>query len=227
MAAKPSTTRGPGRPGADAAAVPEERDILRRGLETFAELGYDRASARELARRLGVSHNFINDRYGSKAAFWRAVVDGALGPQLGNLAPIDPADDDENALRRFIADFYRSGIDEPHLARLIADESSRDTERLDYLYERYIEPTMAALMPRVESLAASGRMIETSADILFFVIIGPISGLVSEPLVSRLRSRSEPMTRPERFRRAETLAGLVVDGLLAPRDTVRVPGTST
>jgi TetR/AcrR family transcriptional regulator len=121
-----------GPPRADAAAVPEEWDILRRGLETFAELGYDRASARELARRLGVSHNFINDRYGSKAAFWRAVVDAALGTQLGNMPPIDPAaTDDEDALRRFIA-----------------DESSRDTERLDYLYERYIEPTMAALLPQ-------------------------------------------------------------------------------
>ncbi|MDX2961245.1 TetR family transcriptional regulator, partial [Streptomyces acidiscabies] len=44
--------------------MPGEESILRRGLEAFAELGYDHASARELARRLGVSHNFINDRYG-------------------------------------------------------------------------------------------------------------------------------------------------------------------
>ncbi|WP_243983159.1 hypothetical protein [Streptomyces sp. NEAU-YJ-81] len=33
---------------------------------------------RELAWRLDVSHNFINDRYGSKGNFWRAVVDFAL-----------------------------------------------------------------------------------------------------------------------------------------------------
>ncbi|MGW1778288.1 hypothetical protein ACWCQQ_03985 [Streptomyces sp. NPDC002143] len=47
----------PGRPGADTPAVPEEANILLCGLEAFAEPGYERASAREPARRLGVSHN--------------------------------------------------------------------------------------------------------------------------------------------------------------------------
>lgn len=74
----PGTARGPGRPAAGARPVPDEAEILRRGMETFAELGYERTTARELTRRLGVSHNFINDRYGSKASFWRAVVDALL-----------------------------------------------------------------------------------------------------------------------------------------------------
>lgn len=33
-------------------------------------------------------------------------------------------------------EFYRVNIGESHLARLIADESARDTERLDYLYSQ-------------------------------------------------------------------------------------------
>src|SRR5258707_3177984 len=69
--------RGVGRP-AQPTDIPSESEILGRGLAAFAELGYDGASVRELARRLGVSHNFINDRYGSKAQFWRAVIDRAL-----------------------------------------------------------------------------------------------------------------------------------------------------
>ena len=85
-----STTRRPGRPSGDSAGVPTEPDVLLRGLEAFAELGYDRASARELARRLGVSHTFINDRYGTKAAFWRAVVDAALAAQLTRMTPAAP-----------------------------------------------------------------------------------------------------------------------------------------
>ncbi|MPY41318.1 TetR/AcrR family transcriptional regulator [Streptomyces phyllanthi] len=201
--------------------MPEERDILLRGLEAFAELGYDRASARELARRLGVSHTFINDRYGSKAAFWRAVVDAALGAQLGRLAPIDPGVDDEELIRRFITDFYRTSIDEPNMARLIADESSRDTDRLDYLYQRYFEPTLAIIAPRFESLAASGRMARIPVDILFFAIIGPISGLVSDPLTRRLARGPWQSTKEERLDRAETLACLVVDGLMAHRGTDR------
>jgi TetR/AcrR family transcriptional regulator len=37
--------RRPGRPSADAPAVPDEAYVLRKGLEAFAELGYDGASA--------------------------------------------------------------------------------------------------------------------------------------------------------------------------------------
>lgn len=113
MGARAESTRRPGRPGADTPAVPDEESILLRGLEAFAELGYDRASARELARRLGVSHNFINDRYGSKAAFWRAVMDAALGAQLASMPPVDTSVDDAEYLRRVITGFYRSAVDTP------------------------------------------------------------------------------------------------------------------
>lgn len=117
------TARGPGRPGRDGPATPDEGTVLARGLEAFAELGYDGASARELARRLGVSHNFINDRYGSKAAFWRAVVDRVLAAQKDRLTALGErhAGDDEALLRAVIGHFYRSVVDTPLLGRVLAD----------------------------------------------------------------------------------------------------------
>ncbi|MFC9651998.1 MULTISPECIES: TetR/AcrR family transcriptional regulator [unclassified Streptomyces] len=209
-----SPPRRPGPRGADMPAVPEERDILLRGLETFAELGYDRTSARELARRLGVSHNFINDRYGSKAAFWRAVVDFALGSQMSRLGQAAPDADDAERLRRLITDFYRTSVDTPCLGQLCVDEFSRDTERLDYLYERYVAPTLALITPSVEALIASGRMAPVPIDMLFFALVSPASGLVQLPLAQRL-GRPESMSLQERIATAERLASLVVDGLLS------------
>jgi TetR/AcrR family transcriptional regulator len=217
---KPSTTRRPGRPRADSTAVPAERDVLLRGLEAFATLGYDRASARELARRLGVGPTFINDRYGSKAAYWRAVVDAALGGQLTRMAPAAPGSDDEDVVRQFVTEFYRISIGEPYLASLMLDESGRDTERLDYLCRRYIEPTLALAMPSIERLMASGRMTRVPIDVLFVALITPVTGLVQEPLARRL-GRPEHLSHKERLARAEALAGLVVDGLLAPGDAQR------
>ncbi|MFI1848315.1 TetR/AcrR family transcriptional regulator [Streptomyces sp. NPDC020480] len=194
--------------------MPEEESILLRGLEAFAELGYDRASARELARRLGVSHNFINDRYGSKAAFWRAVVDSALGAQLARLPQVDPSVDDAERLRRIISGFYRTAADTPLMARLFVDELTRDTERLDYVYEQYIEPTLRTLVPSIERLVASGRMASIPMDVLFFAIIGPISGMVEVPLARRL-GRPEAASPEQLEATAELLATLVVNGLLA------------
>ncbi|WP_264923896.1 TetR/AcrR family transcriptional regulator [Streptomyces sp. A012304] len=193
--------------------MPDEQSILQRGLEAFAELGYDGGSARELARRLGVSHNFINDRYGSKAAFWRAVVDSALSAQLADLPQPDPALDDAEQLRLLIAGFYRSAVDTPLIGRVLVNEFSRDTERLDYLYERYMAPILQRMASSVERLVAAGRMAPIPLDVLFFAVIPPVSGMLDGPLARRL-GRPEP-TAQQLTATAELLARLVVNGLLA------------
>ncbi|WP_226967168.1 TetR/AcrR family transcriptional regulator [Streptomyces phaeolivaceus] len=194
--------------------MPGEESILQRGLEAFAELGYDRASARELARRLGVSHNFINDRYGSKAAFWRAVVGWALEAQLARLPQMDPSLDDAECLQRFITGFYRSAAHTPLIGRILVDEFSGDSERLDYLYERFIAPTMQLIVPGIERLVASGRMASIPMDVLFFAVIPPISGMVEGALARRL-GRPEPVSSERLTATAESLAAIVVNGLLA------------
>ncbi|MFJ8142789.1 TetR/AcrR family transcriptional regulator [Streptomyces sp. NPDC096013] len=194
--------------------MPGEESILQRGLEAFAELGYDRASARELARRLGVSHNFINDRYGSKAAFWRAVVDHALGAQLARLPQGDAGAEDAERLRQIIAGFYRGAVDTPLIGRIFVDESSRDTERLDYLFERFIDPTLQLLMPSIERLVACGRMAPIPMDVLFFAVIPPVSGMVEGPLAQRL-GRPEVASSQQLTATADALATLVLNGLLA------------
>ncbi|MEU6381763.1 TetR/AcrR family transcriptional regulator [Streptomyces sp. NPDC046909] len=209
-----ASPRRPGRPGADTPAVPEGGSILQRGLEAFAELGYDHASARELARRLGVSHNFINDRYGSKAAFWRAVLDHALGTDLEPLPWTEEAVDEAERLRRAIAGFYRGAVHTPLVGRIFVDEFSQDTERLDYLYERYIGPMVQGMLPCVERLVASGRMAPIPMHVLFFAVVPPVSGMVDGPLAQRL-GRSEPATPEQLAFMADRLAELVVNGLLA------------
>lgn len=214
MGARTESVRRPGRPGAGTPSVPGEESILQRGLEAFAELGYDHASARELARRLGVSHNFINDRYGSKAAFWRAVMDHALGPQLARMPQVDSGVDEAERLKQIIAGFYRSAAETPLIGRIFVDESSRDTERLDYLYERYVTPVLQLMTPSIERLVASGRMAPPPVDVVFFAVIPPVGGMVDGPLVRRL-GRSEPDSSQQLAARADALATLVVNGLLA------------
>ncbi|MEU6560519.1 TetR/AcrR family transcriptional regulator [Nocardia nova] len=209
--------RRAGRPGAGAPPVPTEREILRRGVEAFAELGYDGASVRELARRLGVSHNFITDRYGSKANFWRAVVDSVLDSDQREREQLLAADiDDAELVRAVIAHFYRAAVETPLLGRLLADEFARESERLDYLYEKYVAPTLNPMIPAIERLMAAGRMRTVPMDVLFFAVISPVAGLVQLPLAHRL-GRAEPVTRESQERTAGELADLIVEGLLGPR----------
>jgi AcrR family transcriptional regulator len=189
------------------------RGILTRGPEAFAELGYEGGSARELARRLGVSHNFINDRYGSKAAFRRAVVDHALGGRVVSPAHSDPSLDDAEQLRLIIAGLYLGAVDTPPVGRVLVDEFSRDTERLDYLYEHYISQTLQLMAPSIERLIAAGRMVPIPMDVLFFAVVPPVSGMLDGPLARRL-GREDPASPEQLTATAEWLSRLVVNGLL-------------
>ncbi|WP_280265677.1 TetR/AcrR family transcriptional regulator [Nocardia wallacei] len=191
-----------------------EAEILRRGMETFAELGYDRTSVRELAKRLGVSHNFITDRYGSKADFWRAVVDSVLeGHQRARRQLLDTDLDDAERLRAMITHFYRVAVETPLLGRVLADEFSRESERLDYLYDNYVAPALNPMIPSVERLMAAHRIPTVPMDVLFFAVISPVAGLVQLPLAHRL-GRPDPGTPQSQARTARELADLIVDGLL-------------
>jgi len=193
-----------------------EDEILRRGLDTFAELGYEATTVRELARRLKVSHNFINDRYGSKAHFWRAVVDAAMRERGIEFKTVVEDLPDEERLVAVVTLFYRAAAQTPAVNRLVADESARESERLDYLHEHFVEPFWAGIRPTVERLMATGRMPRTAMDIVFFAITGPALAMTHEPLAYRL-GRSRDWGGPEREESAEAMANLVIRGLLPHR----------
>ncbi|MFF5363830.1 hypothetical protein ACFY4I_31325 [Streptomyces scabiei] len=63
-------------------------------------------------------------------------------------------------------------------------------------------------------------MARVPMDVLFLAVVTPVAGLVQEPFARRLGGPGH-LSQAERFVRAETLARLLVDGLLAPGDVNR------
>ncbi|UUU26941.1 hypothetical protein [Streptomyces sp. DSM 40750] len=101
----------------------------------------------------------------------RAVVDAALGAQLTRMAPAAPGSEDRDVVRQFVTEFHRINVGEPYTALLPTDELARDTERLDHLDQRYIEPTPTLVVPSIERPMASGRMARVPMDVLFFAMV--------------------------------------------------------
>jgi len=89
MAKTQAKERPRGRPkAADSLSVDV---ILAVALKQFATLGYDGASLRTINRELGVSHNLIYQRFGTKEDLWRAAVDYGFGGLVNELhAVFDP-----------------------------------------------------------------------------------------------------------------------------------------
>jgi TetR/AcrR family transcriptional regulator len=208
-------TRGParrvGRP-AQPTDIPDESEILARGLAAFAELGYDGASVRELARRLGVSHNFINDRYGSKEQFWRAVIDRSLTAQVARLRAVltVSGEDDVARLRSLVHAFHQANVAEPSLPRIMKYEAILGGERLEYVFRHYLVPVRDAVAPIVQRLVEDGRVRPFPIDVMVYAVVAMTSVNAEVPFVSLLGNNFA--TDPGGF--ARMLSEILLDGLV-------------
>jgi AcrR family transcriptional regulator len=188
---------------------------MRRGLQTFAELGYELTTVRELARRIGVSHNYVNERYGSKLNFWQAVVDFGC-TEIGVLMTSDDDGlDDEELLATMILRHYRNVASHPAVHRVLWDEAARESERLDYLYSRYMQPTAITFLPVLQRLIDAGKVEPISPDLLYFYINGPSAALVQRPLARRIAGQE--ITKSEYLDPLAKTLGLHVIAALLPR----------
>src|ERR1700692_2457519 len=105
--AQTSAAKRAGRPKAQDAPVTLEQ-ILDAAFRAFATYGHDGVAVRTLNRELGVSHNLIHQRFGSKQGLWYAAGDRAFRQQLTALPTAfrptlaDPLDQLNYAIRRFV-----------------------------------------------------------------------------------------------------------------------------
>jgi TetR/AcrR family transcriptional regulator len=206
--AEVSDRKRTGRPKAqDAPATLEQ--ILDAAFRAFATYGYDGVAVRTLNRELGVSHNLIHQRFGSKQGLWYAAVDRAFGQQVTELASAfdptltDPLDQLNHAIRSFV----HYSAERPELLGLMNIEGRVEGERLDYIYANYIAPALAPLGRLLEHLHKQRRIRPISLRALFFLIAhGAAAPFTLAPL-----ARHFDNTDPRRPRQVAAQAALTAD----------------
>jgi len=201
--------------------------LLAAALEAFAERGYEAMSVRDLARQLGVSHNLVHHHHGSKWELWKAALEHGLADSGRELLALIEASGSESdwtvANRDGIAGAVALFARCPAFARILADESARGGERLDYLFDRYVAP-FARLLERLVGRAPkqSGKRLDARAALLFLFagLTAPfaLGGLASKLDGDRRRRRGgEPHAAALEPRDLEhyaaTVAELITHGL--------------
>jgi AcrR family transcriptional regulator len=200
--------RGPGRPPADA-PLPDLVEILQRGLEAFAELGYEAVSVRQLNERLGMGHTFIHDRFGSKEAFWQAVMESAirhLTDEATAALDREQPPDDLAWLIASVRSFHQAAARRPHLTRVIDYEAGLDSPRLAYLYT-LMRPLDNVARPVFDRLVAEGTLRDIPWYLFHFAVTKPLAMYSQEPL-ARL------FGRPDDADDHTLMSMLVLNGLL-------------
>jgi TetR/AcrR family transcriptional regulator len=212
--AQASRGKRTGRPRAqDAPATLEQ--ILDAAFRAFATHGYDGVSVRTLNRELGVSHNLIHQRFGSKQGLWYAAVDRAFGQQTTELATwfdptlADPLEQLNHAIRRFV----HYNAEHPELLGLMNIEGRVDSERLDYIYDNYIAPVIEPLGRLLDFLTSQGRIRPISLRALFFLVAhGAAAPFTLAPL-ARHFDRTDPRRPKQVSEQAALTADVITNGL--------------
>jgi AcrR family transcriptional regulator len=207
-----------GRPKAEDAPATHGQ-ILDAAFRAFATYGYDGVSVRMLNSELGVSHNLIHQRFGSKQGLWYAAVDRAFGRQVAELATVfdptlnDPLDQLAHAIRRFLV----YSAEHSELLGLMNLEGRVAGDRLDYIYDNYVAPALAPLGRLLDHLIAGGRIRPISLRSLHFLIAhGATAPFTLTPL-ARCFDPADPLDPARIAEHAALAAEVITNGLRLDR----------
>lgn len=209
-----SAARRPGRPRAEEAPVTVDAMLLA-ALSAFATHGYDGVSVNALGRELGVSHNLLHQRFGSKEGLWYAAVDwgfGGLADELVKAADptlSDPLDQLAVILRRFL----EVSADRPELVGLMNLEGRESSERLTYLYDHYVEPLTSPIGRVLEHLAADGRIRPLSVRAFLFLVAHGAAAPFTLQALARELDPSDPLDPAERAAYIDSVVAVLIAGI--------------
>jgi AcrR family transcriptional regulator len=216
----PSRRRPSGRPRSEDSPASLD-DILGAALKAFATQGYDGVVLRTLNRELGVSHNALNGRFGSKEALWYATVDWAFQSLVLRLATaFDPTVTDPlDQLRITMRTFLEYSAERPELLGLMNIEGRQDTDRLAYVYSTYIQPALAPVHRLLDHLVAAGRTRPIPLRTFNFLLAHGAGAQFTLRPLARHFDPTDPLDPAEVKAHAELAADLIVRALeISPAD---------
>jgi TetR/AcrR family transcriptional regulator len=215
-------SRRRGRPRADAVhAVPEAR-VLDLAFQAFARRGYEGTTLRALAKQLGVSHNLINVRFGTKANLWRRAVDARVAHAAPPVyAAFDaPGLSDEWRLRQFIHRFCRWALENPELVGITNVECRHASWRLDYIVDSYLLPFKQRLDALMDKVARCRPVRPLSTPALMSMLVQGVGFyFASGPMLERIGAAHE-IAASHVDAQVTVFAEFILAGLLPPLEPV-------
>jgi AcrR family transcriptional regulator len=171
--------------------------LLDSALVEFGAKGFDGASTRAIARRVGAHQPQINYHFESKAALWTAAVDylfGLLTDALEGVLPANPTGVDVTQLGAAFADGIRRFVgfaaEHPELNQIMVHEGTAASDRLAWMAETHVKPFFDGIRPAWQVLRDAGIAAPIDHEILYYVLVGAASlPYVNAPEVRLLTGR--------------------------------------
>lgn len=167
------------------------KEVLSAALQVFAEVGYEAATLREIANRVGIAHGLIRHHFGSKEEVWCAIVDQAVDRYAEALTPYTATSPDSKAdylasIKSAIRGAISVSSQHPEVIRLLIYEGIKGGERLEYMLNKFasLGEMMATPFKSVQALGYL-RQFNDSTFFLFLLTAG-FSPFALSPLSNSL-----------------------------------------
>lgn len=129
--------------------------ILDAAEEVFAEKGFEGATLRDVADRVGIRIPSLYNHFSSKDALYTAVLSRGIGPVLKTLAA--SAVDDEQSRARILEDTLAVLAARPNVPRLVLHETLAGGGHLRKMLEEWLGPVLLQAQNLVERGPAAKR----------------------------------------------------------------------
>jgi AcrR family transcriptional regulator len=150
-----------------------DAEILDAALSAFAATGYDAMSVRHLNAQLGLSHETVRQRFGSKLELYFSAVDFGVARfslLAEERARLPVASSDLEELRALTHSFITASMRRPELANLVNHDATTTNERLDYIFRVGFAPGTEIFADLFHRLIAQGVIHEVTVREYFFLI---------------------------------------------------------
>src|SRR6201990_2263542 len=196
-----STTERRGRPRKRAEqqrALETRGAILDAAIAEFAERGFEGASIRAIAERLGLQNPLIPYHYRSKDILWRAAAEHAFAQIRAGWDTLAPENSDLPPLARLreeYATLFRYTVAFPELHRFMRQEAFNNNPRLRWVAETVLTPLLERLIPQIVSAQKQGLLPPVDPILFHYMMVSltaTLSGFGPEMQVTSGRSAENP-----------------------------------
>jgi AcrR family transcriptional regulator len=150
-------------------ALETRASILDAAIAEFAARGFEGASIRAIADRLGLQHPLITYHYRSKDILWRAAAEHAFAQIRAGWDSSAPENSDLPPLARLreeYATLFRYTVAFPEFHRFMRQESLSNNPRLKWVAETVLTPLLGRLIPQI--VAAQKQELLPAVDPILF-----------------------------------------------------------
>lgn len=179
--------------------------LLDAALVEFGAKGFDGASTRAIARRIGAHQPQINYHFASKDALWAAAVDhlfAELARTMRGLAVrargVSTGDVSEIAaiVAEMIRRFVHFAARHPELNRIMVHEATSESGRLTWMTQRHVKPLYDLVRPLWRRLRKAAIAAPIDDKLFHYVMVGAASLVYVNAPEARLLTGIEPTARP-------------------------------